>query len=102
VGVFLRGTHCRPECLHTAYLDSFRGEVEGETEVPERVHNLLQGSPRGDQAGEGHIASRAAHGLEMDVGQDARWVRPGRLALLFLATVRDLARRQQGGGEGDG
>ena len=60
----------------------------------------MQRRPCRDEAREGHVASRAAHGLEVDVGQRTRSGGP-RLLLPF-APVGDLARRHERCGQGDG
>jgi hypothetical protein len=94
--------NCCPERRDAAYFDRLGREVEGDAEIAERAHDLTQRRPRRDEAREGHVAGRAAHGLKVDVGQGApHSARPRGFALL-LSTVGDLTRRHESGGEGNG
>src|SRR5215212_5951042 len=91
-----------PERADTVHLDPLRSEVEGHAEASEGSFDLRQRRSRRDEGGEGHVASRATHGLEMNVGQEwssdsvvtgLRWVGvfgARRAAPLFLSSVGDL------------
>jgi hypothetical protein len=74
----------------------------------------MQRRPRRDERGQGHVASRATNGLEVNVDQDPsldlvvtglRWVGvfgARGTAPLFLSSVGDLAHGHQSKGQADG
>ncbi len=89
-------------------------EVEGYAEAAQGGCDLMQRRSRCDERGEGHVAGRATHGLEMNVGQD---LSPGPVttglrwegvfgawgpAPLFLSSVGDPAHGHKGDGQADG
>jgi hypothetical protein len=94
------------ERADAAYLGLFRREIKGDPEGAEGGGDLLQVGPRRHEAGEGHVAGRAADGLEVDVGQEGFRAQPapGEKTVetaLIPAAVGDLARHQQGDDEDD-
>jgi hypothetical protein len=103
-----------PECADTVHLYPLCSEVEGHTEAAQGGCDLRQRRSRRDERGEGHVARRTTHGLEMNVGQDLspgsgatglRWERvfgAWGTAPLFLSSVGDPAHSHKGDGQADG
>jgi hypothetical protein len=103
-----------PECADAVHIDALHSEVEGYTEAAQGGYDLMQRRPRRDERGQGHVASRATNGLEVNVDQDPsldlvvtglRWVgvfEARGTAPLFLSSVGDLAHGHQSKGQADG
>src|SRR5215218_1786133 len=102
VDALLWMAHHHHERLDAADLYPLGREVERDAEALERCDDLLRRRPGGDEASEGHVASHATNGLEVDVLHFLTRARPRRALLVSLSSVGDLARSHQGGGEGDG